>query len=899
MKNSHVSCIWSRRFLFSLKYANQIPCRFCANASKLQDVHTDETKSRSAVSNSETRAKDEKLKNILAGIKLKRTPLDKIIQTPSEQKTDQKATGNEKFVHHAKVQARKEAVRASKAFKESKGIGLKTIQNDLARMCEVALGANDNVEKNLSIETEDNEFNIQENQDNYDEVYDQVDQTSWSLNAEQHNARVEKSKLPETLDPEVLRQSQEEPSKLPEMLDPEVLRQSQEDKQTKKLDEPTLSSMLESTLLNRSKITMSNENSLANFLKPEDFPKIKSKPSGRKINEKNKVEQESRETGPSTENWSLMLALAEHQNRIQGLQQPEDVLKEARNQKRQTKKDRARSEALFKSSQQHGSVDSGRKPQTTGKYGTRFTDSGEEQQTTGKYGARFTNESADEYMHSPQSVPDSALNLRELMEQMPVKKNERTKKSPTALDQDFSGLQAEIEEKFTGKYGVYDQVDQTSWSLNTEQHNARVEQSKLAEMPDPEVLRQSQEEQSKLAKMLDPEVLRQSQEDKQTEKFDEPTLSSMLESTLLKRSKIARFDKSADEYMHSSQTVPESALNLRELMEQMPVKNERTEKSPTGLDQDFSSLQAEIEEKFTGKYGANFTESARFDKSADEYMQSPGIVPESPLSLRDLMEQMPVKKIEMTERQSTLLDRDFSGLQAEIEEKLSLRGSKQQRSEEYMQQFLDEQDDSFIDGMDFDNENFSGYRRAFGSESRRGGDFMQRDRSYSDNVNPFYGRERLNIFDPSFMQKQSERDSLELETSAQTSDNLQSAWNVLMHKDITTLFETPTRNGFEEMIKLTNQGKLWKFPIENEQGLAEEDNVPFHDHVFLEKFTKDFPKHPRIQTFMEVVCIGLSKNHKLTFTKKLAHLQMLKQYFEERFDLLKTSAEFEENEVIE
>jgi len=310
-------------------------------------------------------------------------------------------------------------------------------------------------------------------------------------------------------------------------------------------------------------------------------------------------------------------------------------------------------------------------------------------------------------------------------------------------------------------------------------------------------------------------------------------------------------------------------------------------------------------------------------------MQSPGIVPESPLSLRDLMEQskaemlvpevlresqedkqsplslrdlmeqMPVKKLEITERQSNLLDRDFSGLQAEIEEKLSLRGSKQQRSEEYMQQFLDEQDDSFTDSMDFDNDNFSGYRRAFGSESRRGGNFMQRDLNYSDNVTPFYGRERLNIFDPSFMKKPSERDSLELETSAQTSDNLQSAWNLLMHKDISTLFETPTRNGFEEMIKLTNQGKLWKFPIENEQGLAEEDTVPFHDHVFLEKFTKDFPKHPRIQTFMEVVCIGLSKNHKLTFTKKLAHLQMLKQYFEERFDLLKTSAEFEENEVIE
>ena len=26
-------------------------------------------------------------------------------------------------------------------------------------------------------------------------------------------------------------------------------------------------------------------------------------------------------------------------------------------------------------------------------------------------------------------------------------------------------------------------------------------------------------------------------------------------------------------------------------------------------------------------------------------------------------------------------------------------------------------------------------------------------------------------------------------------------------------------NGFEEMIKLTHEGKLWKFPIDNEQGI--------------------------------------------------------------------------------
>ncbi len=29
---------------------------------------------------------------------------------------------------------------------------------------------------------------------------------------------------------------------------------------------------------------------------------------------------------------------------------------------------------------------------------------------------------------------------------------------------------------------------------------------------------------------------------------------------------------------------------------------------------------------------------------------------------------------------------------------------------------------------------------------------------------------------------------------------------------------TPPINGFDDMILLTNEGKLWKFPVDNEQG---------------------------------------------------------------------------------
>ena len=32
------------------------------------------------------------------------------------------------------------------------------------------------------------------------------------------------------------------------------------------------------------------------------------------------------------------------------------------------------------------------------------------------------------------------------------------------------------------------------------------------------------------------------------------------------------------------------------------------------------------------------------------------------------------------------------------------------------------------------------------------------------------------------------------------------------------LYQSPPLNGFDEMINLTNEGKIWKFPIDNEQG---------------------------------------------------------------------------------
>ncbi|XP_039601769.1 28S ribosomal protein S31, mitochondrial [Polypterus senegalus] len=118
-----------------------------------------------------------------------------------------------------------------------------------------------------------------------------------------------------------------------------------------------------------------------------------------------------------------------------------------------------------------------------------------------------------------------------------------------------------------------------------------------------------------------------------------------------------------------------------------------------------------------------------------------------------------------------------------------------------------------------------------------------------------------------------------------------SLWDVELAKQIAAVVQHVPRNGFEEMIQWTREGKLWQYPIDNEAGLEEEAEVPFHEHVFLENHLEDFPKHGPIRHFMELVVNGLSKNHCLTVKQKTEHIQWFKDYFKQKEDILR------ENEV--
>lgn len=138
---------------------------------------------------------------------------------------------------------------------------------------------------------------------------------------------------------------------------------------------------------------------------------------------------------------------------------------------------------------------------------------------------------------------------------------------------------------------------------------------------------------------------------------------------------------------------------------------------------------------------------------------------------------------------------------------------------------------------------------------------------------PFTGK-RLNIFTAGV-----EQDTL--------SDLGPTLWDIDLANQIVQATNQTPRNGFEEMIQWTKEGKLWQYPINNEAGLEEEASVPFHEHVFLEKHLQSFPRQGPVRHFMELVITGLAKNHHLTVRQKKEHIDWFRDYFRQKDDVLK------------
>ncbi|XP_007117093.2 small ribosomal subunit protein mS31 [Physeter macrocephalus] len=147
-------------------------------------------------------------------------------------------------------------------------------------------------------------------------------------------------------------------------------------------------------------------------------------------------------------------------------------------------------------------------------------------------------------------------------------------------------------------------------------------------------------------------------------------------------------------------------------------------------------------------------------------------------------------------------------------------------------------------------------------------------RSFRKNI--FKGK-RLNIFELKAVTEE-----------APETEAVPSLWDVEFAKQLVAVNEQPFQNGFEEMIQLTKEGKLWEFPINNEAGF-DDDGSEFHEHIFLDKYLEDFPKQGPIRHFMELVTCGLSKNPYLSVKQKVEHIEWFRNYFNEKRDILKES----------
>jgi hypothetical protein len=76
-----------------------------------------------------------------------------------------------------------------------------------------------------------------------------------------------------------------------------------------------------------------------------------------------------------------------------------------------------------------------------------------------------------------------------------------------------------------------------------------------------------------------------------------------------------------------------------------------------------------------------------------------------------------------------------------------------------------------------------------------------------------FGAQPLGIFTRSTQGKEKKPSAEERKQQPQLK-----TWDALAQKELKSAVTHPPANGFEEMILWTEQGKLWKYPVNNEQG---------------------------------------------------------------------------------
>ncbi|CDW53903.1 MRP-S31 domain containing protein [Trichuris trichiura] len=144
-----------------------------------------------------------------------------------------------------------------------------------------------------------------------------------------------------------------------------------------------------------------------------------------------------------------------------------------------------------------------------------------------------------------------------------------------------------------------------------------------------------------------------------------------------------------------------------------------------------------------------------------------------------------------------------------------------------------------------------------------------RSRVLPQDVSLNSGGERLNIFDENVAKKQQSSSEMLI-------------WQELEQLNLKRAKQLPPRNGFEEMIQWTKEGKLYPYPIDNGY-LWFENNHHFHEHVFLEPYIEHrIPNDGPIRRFMDLVVHGLSTNPYMSVQKKREHLDWFVDYFQKK-----------------
>ncbi|XP_061388311.1 small ribosomal subunit protein mS31 [Musca vetustissima] len=165
------------------------------------------------------------------------------------------------------------------------------------------------------------------------------------------------------------------------------------------------------------------------------------------------------------------------------------------------------------------------------------------------------------------------------------------------------------------------------------------------------------------------------------------------------------------------------------------------------------------------------------------------------------------------------------------------------------------------------------YRKDGNAKDKRPVQRPREAATYTGSVNLF-GGEPLGIFTEPAQLKES--------------TDLLPTWSYLQEQSLKLQVSHPPNNYFDKIALWTEQGKVWRFPIDNEQDWTAEKDVDFSEHIFLEQHLEGWcPTRGPIRHFMELVCVGLSKNPYLTAKEKKDHILWYRDYFESKKDILK------------